>query len=65
MSGIPYSSTNNYNAVETLAGYKIDSGNIGDFVYKYTEFTLALKPASGGGPVTWNVSDGTNTYVLN
>ena len=65
MSGIPYSSTNNYNAVETLAGYKIDSGNIGDFVYKDTEFTLALKPASGGGPVTWNVSDGVNTYVVN
>ena len=53
----PFSDANNYNAVKTLAGYKIKSGNVGDYVYKDTEYTLALKPAGGGGPSTWTIQD--------
>ena len=65
MSKAPFSSSNNYNAVKTLAGYKINSGPIGDYVYKDTDYTLALKPPTGGGPTSWNVTDGLTMQTVN
>ena len=41
----PFGEANNNNSVPTLAGYKINSGNIGDYVYKDSEFSLALTAA--------------------
>ena len=45
----PFGEANNNNSVPTLAGYKINSGNIGDYVYKDSQFTLALTAGTGGG----------------
>ena len=42
----PFGEANNNNSVPTLAGYKINSGNIGDYVYKDSQFTLALTTTS-------------------
>ena len=61
----PYSSSNNYNAVATLDGYKRESGPVGWYVYKDTEFTLALKDGTGGPTTGWRLADGFgNTAII-
>ena len=64
----PFGEANNNNSVPTLAGYKINSGNIGDYVYKDSQFTLALTAGTGGGVppgnYAWKLTNGTDTYDI-
>ena len=66
MPNVPYSSSNNYNSVETLAGYKIESGPVDYYLYKDSATTLALKSGSGGGggPATWTLTDGSTNFPI-